>query len=130
VALEHARLPSDPILRLSLLILGSLPFWLLLCAWGWIEAGPPSSGQWLTTGVVAATGLIATPLFYAATDRVSRDPNKLAAVEATQAGELVFALIFEALLIGIRPPAPVAWFGLFLILAGFVFHARPQRRPV
>jgi drug/metabolite transporter (DMT)-like permease len=125
--LEKARLPSDPILRLSLLILGSLPLWLLLCAWGWLVAGPPSFNQGLSIAVVAATGLIATPLFYAACDRVSRDPNKLAAVEATQAGEILFTLIFEALLIGIHPPAPVAWVGLSLVVIGFVLHGRPRR---
>jgi drug/metabolite transporter (DMT)-like permease len=126
--LEKARLPADPILRLCLLIFGSLPLWLLLCGWGWLEAGPPSSSQLGSIGIVAATGLVATPLFYAAADRVSRDPGKLAAVEATQAGEIVFTLIFEALLIGIHPPGPLAWIGLLLILGGFLLHARPRRK--
>lgn len=125
--LEKAGIPSDPILRLTLLILGSLPFWLILCVAGWITAGPPSTGQWFTTAIVAATGLVATPLFYAASDRVSRDPGKLAAVEATQAGEIIFTLVFEAILIGIRPPAPLAWFGLTLVITGFLLHARPRR---
>ena len=126
--LEKARLPSDPYLRLCLLILGSLPFWLVMCGWGYLAAGLPSSGQLATVGVVAGTGLVATPLFYAATDRVSRDPDGLAAVESTQAGEIVFTLIFEALLIGIRPPSAFGWLGLALILAGFTLHARPGRR--
>ena len=126
--LEKVRLPSDPILRLSLLIFGSLPFWLLLCGWGMVRAGLPTSGQLATVGVIAATGLVASPLFYAATDRVSRDPDGLAAVESTQAGEIVFTLIFEALLIGIRPPTGIAWVGLALILAGFILHACPAKR--
>lgn len=125
--LEKAHLPSDPILRLFLMILGSLPMWLLLCAWGWIKAGPPPSGQWVTVGMIAATGLIATPMFYAAADRVSKDPNGLAAVEATQAGELVFTLIFEALLIGVQPPTKLGWLGLAFVLLGFLLHARPHR---
>lgn len=125
--LEKAGIPSDPILRLTLLILGSLPFWLLLCVWGGVAAGAPSSSQWITTGIVAATGLVATPLFYAASDRVSRDPGKLAAVEATQAGEILFTLVFEALLIGIKPPVPLAWFGLALVITGFLLHARPRQ---
>jgi drug/metabolite transporter (DMT)-like permease len=125
--LEKASFRADPILRLSLLILGSLPLWLLLCGWGWLQAGPPSAGQWSGIGIVAATGLIATPLFYAAADRVSRDPRQLAAVEATQAGEIVFTLVFEAILIGVHPPTPLGWLGLSLILAGFLLHARPGR---
>jgi drug/metabolite transporter (DMT)-like permease len=125
--LEKARLPSAPILRLFLMILGGIPLWLLLCAWGWLEAGPPPAGQWTSVGIIAATGLIATPLFYTAADRVSRDPNGLAAVEATQAGEIVFTLVLEAILIGIRPPSPLGWLGLVLILTGFLLHARPGR---
>lgn len=125
--LEKAGIPSDPVLRVTLLILGSLPFWLLLCVGGGVAAGPPSSGQWITTAIVATTGLVATPLFYAASDRVSRDPGKLAAVEATQAGEIVFTLVFEALLIGIHSPAPLAWFGLALVITGFLLHAGPRR---
>lgn len=125
--LEKSRFPSDPILRLCLLILGSLPFWMLLCGWAWFRAGPPSSGQCLSVAIIAATGLIATPLFFIASDRVSREPDKLAAVEATQASEIIFTLIFEALLIGIKAPAPLAWLGLLLVFAGFLLHAKPGR---
>lgn len=125
--MEKAGLPADPLLRLFLMILGSLPFWFILCGWGWIAAGPPSSGQWFTVGIVAATGLIATPMFYAAADRVSKNPKQLAAVEATQAAEIVFTLILEAILIGIHPPSLLGWFGLVLIFAGFLLHARPGR---
>lgn len=125
--LESAGFPPDPILRLSLLILGSLPFWLLLCVWGMIEAGPPSPSQWGTVAIIAATGIIATPLFYAASDRASHDPNGLAAVESTQAGEIVFTMLFEAILIGIAPPTPIAWLGIALILTGFLLHARPPK---
>jgi len=125
--MEKRGLASDPVLRLCLLILGSLPFWLLLCGWGWFRSGPPSSGQCLSVGIIAATGLIATPLFYASCDRVSREPDKLAAVEATQAGEILFTLAFEALWIGVRMPAPLAWLGLCLVFAGFLLHARPRR---
>jgi drug/metabolite transporter (DMT)-like permease len=124
--LEKARLPAEPILRLSLLILGSLPFWLLLCGWGFAAAGLPGQSQLATVGVVAATGLVATPLFYAATDRVSRDSASLAAVEATQGGEIVFTMILEAMLIGIRPPTGCGWLGLALIVGGLVLHARPR----
>jgi drug/metabolite transporter (DMT)-like permease len=125
--LEKAGLPSDPYLRLGLLILGSLPFWVGLCGWGFAAAGWPSAGQLTTVAVVAATGLIATPLFYTATDRVSRDPDGLAAVESTQAGEIIFTLVFEAMLIGIALPTAMGWLGLGLILTGFILHARPRR---
>ena len=46
-------------------------------------------GQSLVVAVIG--GLVATALFFAATARVRRDPTRLAAVEATQSGEVVFA---------------------------------------
>jgi drug/metabolite transporter (DMT)-like permease len=122
---EKAKIPADPFVRLCLLILGSLPIWLTVCGWGFIEGGWPSAGQLSTITIIAGTGLIATPLFYAATDRVSHSPKGLAAVESTQAGEIVFTLIFETLLIGIDSPTIWSWVGLLLILLGFVLHARP-----
>jgi drug/metabolite transporter (DMT)-like permease len=32
-----------------------------------------------------------------------------------------------SIVIGIRPPAPLAWFGLTLMITGFLLHARPRR---
>jgi drug/metabolite transporter (DMT)-like permease len=128
--IESGGLPSDAILRLSLMILGSLPLCGILCLWGYIEAGPPPADQLGTVVIVAAAGLIATPLFYMATDRVNRDAASLAAVEATQAAEIVFTLIMEAWLIGIRPPDPLGILGLILITGGILLHARPSRRPL
>lgn len=123
--LDHESTRPDAILRLTLLILGSLPMCLLLCVWGYLQAGLPTSGQLSTVGIVAVAGLIATPLFYAASDRVSRDPAALAAVEATQAAEIVFTLILEALFLSFRPPDAWGWLGLTLILGGILLHARP-----
>jgi hypothetical protein len=49
---------------------------------------------------------------------VRRDPTRLAAVEATQSGEVVFAAGLEVLLLGTALPSPVAWAGMALIVAG------------
>lgn len=125
---EKVSRSPDAILRLTLLIAGTLPVCLLLCLWGYLEAGLPSAGQLSTVGVVAASGLIATPMFYAATDRVNRDLASLAAVEATQAAEIVFTLVMEAMLLGIRPPDVWGWLGLTVIVGGILLHAMPKRR--
>ena len=126
--IESGGLHSESILRLSLMILGSLPLCGLLCLWGYIEAGPPPTDQLGNVAIVAAAGLVATPLFYVATDRVNRDAASLAAVEATQASEIVFTLILEAWLIGITPPDPLGILGLILITGGILLHARPPSR--
>jgi hypothetical protein len=60
---------------------------------------------------------------------VRRDPARLAAVEATQSGEVVFAAGLEAVLLGVGLPSPVAWAGIGLIVAGIgstVFRDRER----
>jgi hypothetical protein len=66
-------------------------------------------------------------MFYAATDRVNRYPAALAAVEATQAAEIVFTLVFEALLLGIQPPDLWGCLGLACIALGMLRHATPKQ---
>lgn len=117
----------DAVVRLCLMIAGSIPLLLVLCLWGGLQAGMPAAGQWSTLGIVALTGLCATPLFYAATDRVNHHGPALAAVEATQALEILFTLLLEAWLLGIVMPDGVAIVGLCLIICGIILHAQPHR---
>lgn len=47
------------------------------------------------------SGVVATVLFFAATDMVRHDPRQLAVIEATQSGEVIFTLIGGVLFLGI-----------------------------
>ncbi|MFD0895123.1 multidrug resistance efflux transporter family protein [Luteolibacter ambystomatis] len=125
--MEKQQLRPDAVIRLTALTIGSLPAWLALCAWGWFQAGWPPAAQWSGSLIVAACGVIATPMFYAATQSVSREPEALAAVEATQAAEILFTLLFEAILIGIHPPDVFGIVGLAVIIGGILMHAAPRR---
>jgi drug/metabolite transporter (DMT)-like permease len=105
--------------RILAMVLASLPFWLVLSTAGLVHAGAPGGGQLAQSAVVAVVGgLLATALFFGATARVRRDPTRLAAVEATQSGEVVFAAGLEAVLLGAGLPSPLAWAGIALIVAG------------
>ena len=105
--------------RILAMVIASLPFWLVLSAAGAIDAGAPGAGQLGQSLVVAVIGgLVATALFFAATARVRRDPARLAAVEATQSGEVVFAAGLEAVLLGAGLPSPLAWAGVALVVGG------------
>lgn len=126
--MEKRNLRPDAVVRLTALTVGSLPCWLLLCGWGYFRAGWPPPDQWTGSAIVAVCGIIATPVFYAATQLVSREPEALAAVEATQAAEILFTLVFEAILIGIRPPDAFGITGLAVIIGGILLHAAPKRR--
>ncbi|MGH2347225.1 MAG: multidrug resistance efflux transporter family protein, partial [Chloroflexota bacterium] len=69
--------------------LASLPFWLLLAVTSYARTGPPTDAEVLQTALIAlSSGVIATLLFFRATDLVRTDAVSLAAVEATQAAEV------------------------------------------
>ena len=119
--MEEKNLPRDAYVRLLALIVGSLPGLAALCLWGYVESGPPPASQVLGCGIVAACGAIATPLFYACADRVGSDVHALAAVEATQAAEVVFTLAGEVLFLGLVFPGPAGVAGAGAVIAGILF---------
>jgi drug/metabolite transporter (DMT)-like permease len=117
--------PVDPFVRLTGMTLGSLPAWLLVSLVGYWAVGWPASSQVLQAGIVAlSSGIIATALFFAATDLVRREPVALAGVEATQAAEVPFTLLLEALILGAVWPSLLGWTGLAIIVLGIVWYAR------
>lgn len=125
LAMERAGLAVDPLVRVTAMTLGSLPAWLAVAAYGRAAAGWPPAEQVMQAGVVAlCSGVVATTLFFAATDRVGASPAGLAAVEATQAAEVPFALALEVALLGAPWPGPAGLLGLGVIVAGLLVHAR------
>lgn len=114
----------DAYQRVLGMTLASLPFWFLLSVYGLFTVGPPSTGQSLQTLVVAiCSGVIATVLFFQATDMVRGDMQKLASVEATQSMEVLFALAGELLFLSIAFPSLLSWFGIFIVMIGMALHS-------
>src|SRR5699024_8961974 len=84
----------NPIQRTLGMTIASLPFWILLAIFGVFTYDAPSSGQIFQTFIVAITsGVIATILYFFATDMVRHDNHKLAGVESTSSAEFIFSLI-------------------------------------
>ncbi|BBF42544.1 putative membrane protein [Lachnospiraceae bacterium KM106-2] len=99
----------------------SMPFWLLLSIFAYQISGLPSSSQVMQSFIVAVfSGVIATILFFKATELVRTKPHQLAIVEATQAGEVIFSIIGEVLLLGGAIPTPIGMIGLSLIVLGMI----------
>ena len=73
------------------------------------------------SGIVS--GVIATVLFFYATDLVKKNEKQLAVVEATQSGEVVFTLLGGILVLGEAVPGPVGAVGLVLIIGGMIFNS-------
>ncbi|WP_100406747.1 DMT family transporter [Bacillus solitudinis] len=122
--LEHLGGKIDTFQRVLGMTLATLPFWFVIASIGFIQEGLPNSGQVLQSFMVAIfSGVIATVLFFWSTDLVRESPQKLAAVEATQSGAVMFALIGEILLLSARLPSSWSLIGLGLIIMGMLIHS-------
>jgi drug/metabolite transporter (DMT)-like permease len=117
--LERTGTRLGAVQRVFGMTLCSWPLWLLFAALAWAVVGPPSWRDVLLAGGVAlSSGVIATVLFFRATDMVRSEPTALAAVEAMQAAELLFATLLGALLLGEAWPSGFAAAGAAMIVAG------------
>lgn len=114
----------DAYQRVLGMTLASIPFWLFLSLYGIYTVGLPSGGQNFQSLLVALfSGVIATVLFFMATDRVRGNMQKLAAVEATQSMEVLFALAGELLFLSIPFPSLLSLFGVFIVILGMILHS-------
>ncbi|RIW37284.1 multidrug resistance efflux transporter family protein [Bacillus salacetis] len=119
----------DTFQRILGMTLATMPFWLIIGAFGWVKAGTPDSAQVLQTFIVAiCSGLIATTLFFIATDKVRESQAKLAAVEAAQSTQVLFVIIGEVLLLSSPFPNSLAMLGLFIIVLGMLLHSYYSRK--
>lgn len=129
--IEHCAGRLDAFQRVWGMTMASLPFWLIVALIGWLTAGAPSAGQTMQSFIVAmSSGVIATTLFFIATDRAKGNERKLAAVEATQSGEVIFAVIGEALFLSAPLPNGWAFVGLAVIIIGICWHSFESTRTV
>ncbi|MBM7642974.1 DMT family transporter [Streptococcus loxodontisalivarius] len=102
----------------------SMPFWLCLSIAALIRVGLPTWSQVGQSIIVALfSGVIATLLFFEATNLVKDNHKQLAVVEATQAGEVIFTLIFGCLLLGDAWPNLLGWLGIALIVMGIIANS-------
>ena len=99
----------------------STPFWLLLSVFAGADAGLPSGGQILQSLIVAVfSGVVATLLFFEATNLVKHNHKQLAVVEATQAGEVLFTLLGGCLFLGDRLPSLLGFLGIAIVTIGII----------
>ncbi len=114
----------DAYQRVLGMTLASLPFWFLLSLYGYFAVGLPSNEQSLQALMVAvSSGVIATVLFFKATDLVRGNMQKLASVEATQSMEVLFALLGEIIFLSIAVPSPLSWLGIVIVIVGITLHS-------
>lgn len=114
----------DTFQRVLGMTIASMPAWVIMAIYALFTVGLPSTGQLFQSLLVGiSSGVIATILFFIATDRVRDHQGKLAAVEATQSTEILFVIIGEVVLLGIPFPNSIALAGLGVIIVGMLLHS-------
>ena len=99
----------------------SMPFWLICAVVALCHAGLPAGGQVVQSLAVALfSGVIATILFFKATDLVKRNPRQLAVIEATQSGEVLFTLLGGVLFFGDSMPDIWGLCGILIVVVGMI----------
>ncbi|WP_313893208.1 multidrug resistance efflux transporter family protein [Psychrobacillus sp.] len=122
--MEHLDGKLDTFQRVLGMTIASLPAWIVLAIYAISTVGLPSMSQVVQSLIVAiSSGVIATILFFMATDSVRNHQGKLAAVEATQSTEIIFVILGEMLILHIPLPEPIALIGLGIIILGMFLHS-------
>ncbi|KRF43587.1 multidrug resistance efflux transporter family protein [Paenibacillus sp. Soil787] len=121
----------DAYQRVLGMTIASLPLWIALSVYALVHAGAPSAGQSGQSAIVAiCSGVIATVLFFSATDKVKGSVHQLAAVEATQAGEIIFTVIGELVLLKAAFPSILSWIGMLSVVLGMMLHSLLSEKQV
>ncbi|PLS17178.1 hypothetical protein CVD28_14090 [Bacillus sp. M6-12] len=125
----------DTFQRVLGMTIASMPLWIVLSIYGAAAEAPPSTGQVVQTFIVAlCSGIIATVLFFIATNMVKNDMHSLAAVEATQSGSVVFSLLGEIAFLNGKMPGILSMAGILLVITGMCLHSlssgKPKRKPM
>src|SRR5690625_2136542 len=114
----------NTIQRILGMTIASMPFWIILSVYGVFSYGAPTQSQVVQTFIVAVfSGVIATILFFYATELVRHDNHKLAGVEATSSGEVIFALLGEIIFLGALIPNFTSFIGIALVIFGIILHS-------
>lgn len=114
----------DTFQRVLGMAIGSLPIAVILGIYGFWETGIPTSGQMLQGFLLAlCSGVIATMTFFFATDLAKDNLSLLGAVEATQAGTMVFTVLGEIIFLNGSFPIGLSLIGMVIIMAGMVTNS-------
>ena len=109
---------NNAFVKVFLLTLGSFPLWIVLFLT--LDVSTPSTEQALNVAMIALlSGIIATSLFLYARNHADT-PAKLMVVDATQSGEVFFALAGEVLFLGAALPGLLGVSGILVTLLGLI----------
>lgn len=111
---EDISIVNNAFVKVFLLTLGSFPLWIVL--YFTTDATVPSSGQYFSVAMIAIfSGVIATSLFLYARSHADT-PSKLVVVDASQSGEVLFALLGEIIFLNALFPNILGLVGIAITI--------------
>lgn len=114
----------NTIQRVFGMTLCSMPFWIIISLLGISNSGLPGKSQLIQSFIVAVfSGIIATILFFKATDIVKDNSHNIAIIESTQAGEVVFTLLGGTLIFHDTVPTTLSLIGLIIVVLGMILNS-------
>lgn len=114
----------NTIQRVFGMTLCSMPFWMIISLLGISNSGLPGKSQLIQSFIVAVfSGIIATILFFKATDIVKDNSHNIAIIESTQAGEVVFTLLGGILIFHDTVPTTLSLIGLIIVVLGMILNS-------
>ena len=126
VPLIQSPLLNNVFNKVFLMTLGSLPLWVGLVLI--IHPSAPSSSQIMNTSLIALfSGVFATSIFLFARNMAS-DSSELAAVDATQSSEVIFALLGGVVFLKSDSPNMTSTVGLLIIMIGLICFVAYQKQ--
>jgi len=127
--LERTGITLSVYQRVLGMTLASLPFWLLIAVRAYQRSGAPTGAEVGQSFLIAlSSGVVATLLFFRATDIARADATSLAAVEATQAAEVLFVLLGDVMVLGTPWPGRQAALGIILVVLGITAYSTLAHR--
>jgi len=115
---------NNTFVKVFLLTLGSFPLWIVL--YFTTDATVPSTSQYINVAIVTLlSGVIATSLFLYARNHADTS-SKLMLVDATQSGEVFFALVGELLFLNAALPNATGFVGLIVTVTGLILLTKSK----
>ena len=115
---KDVKVLNNAFVKVFLLTLGSFPLWIVL--YFTTDATVPSQGQIVSVALVSfLSGIIATSLFLYVRSHANT-PSKLVLVDASQSGEVFFALLGEMIFLNAAFPNIFGIVGIIITVLGLI----------
>lgn len=115
---------NNAFVKVFLLTLGSLPLWIVL--YFLTDATTPTQEQYLSVAMISIlSGVIATSLFLYARSHANT-PSKLVIVDASQSGEVFFALLGEVIFLNVIFPNSIGLIGIVITIIGLIILTKSK----